>query len=245
MTIFNKKGERALITIEKSTERTIQMCCPENGCVFSVSRSGLLNHGFSDDSLYDGAQLDAFVHADYNGSGKLMVYPYRSGDAVHKRSGMDNGPAAPAKKIENMIWSPESEVIEDKANPNQLDAIAETAAAFYNAHGGTIRIGVSDHPKTTVGIEGGSTIAEFNSDEVTRKIMLFIKSVTTGTLYQEINFDYQVVDNHVVAFVKVPKGKTVVYYRGRLVRRVLATNMTLQGQDITSFFQENIDRLKS
>lgn len=252
MKTINKKGGSFELKVAKIEGQNVTLLDCNSDEEIIVSKSQLKYF----QKVEVNSTIFAYVHADYNGSDRLFIYPDRnitksikevvdenirknileemehfSGEQLEKiadliRKGYDISNLAEAARVK--FWRPESQTIEYKQSFT-LEEISETVVSFFNCEGGTIVLGVSDNCET-IGLESNG----LSEDYMRRCIINHLRQTTTGCLlFNRIRISFGVIQHHLVGLIEIPahQGMETAYFRNKLVVRKDCTTHHLYGMD--------------
>jgi ATP-dependent DNA helicase RecG len=131
-------------------------------------------------------------------------------------------------KTKELIKEGESETLEFKPSPSQMDKIMESLSAFSNTKGGVVVIGVSDKGEV-LGVDIGKRTIE--------NLANWIKQNTDPTVYPSIRVE-EINDKQVMVIEVVGGKQNPVLAFGRAYKRVGKTNQKLGYEEIRNLALE-------
>jgi ATP-dependent DNA helicase RecG len=131
-------------------------------------------------------------------------------------------------KTKELIKEGESETLEFKPSPSQMDKIMESLSAFSNTKGGVVVIGVSDKGEV-LGVDIGKRTIE--------NLANWIKQNTDPTVYPSIRVE-EINDKQVMVIEVVGGKQKPVLAFGRAYKRVGKTNQKLGYEEIRNLALE-------
>lgn len=107
-------------------------------------------------------------------------------------------------KIDELIQQPEGRTVEFKENLPKKSDLNKTVVSFSNDAGGTLIIGIKDHPREIVGVP------EEKLMEMEERISSIIHDNCKPTILPDISFQY--IENKYLMVIRIAKGNTPPYY---------------------------------
>ena len=253
----SKKGDSFKLRVVKIKEDEVLLQDCKSNDELTVSKNQLRHFG----SIEVGMVLNTFIHADYNGSDKVYIYPDRNSSQPVKADiednvkmnvleGLSEFDLASLEKVATVIskgyktpeelaaaagvtlWRPESSTLEYKTGCN-FEEISQTIVAFFNSDGGTLYLGISDLLEV-IGLEANG----LTTDQMRRGIINNLRQTTSGTMiFNRIQIVFDHVQGHLIAKITVPshQGMEVAYHKHSLVVRFDCTTHRLEGEEHTQW----------
>lgn len=255
---FSKKGDYFKLRVVKIQEDEILFQDCKSNDELTVSKNQLRHFG----SIEVGMVLNTFIHADYNGSDKIYIYPDRNSSSQPVKAVIEDNvkmnvlerlseyDLASLEKVAAVIskgyttpeeladaagvtlWRPESSTLEYKTGCN-FEEISQTIVAFFNSDGGTLYLGISDSLEV-IGLEANG----LTTDQMRRGIINNLRQTTSGTMiFNRIQIVFDHVQDHLIAKITVPshQGMEVAYHKHSLVVRIDCTSHHLSSEEHTQW----------
>ena len=252
----SKKGDSFKLRVVKIKEDEVLLQDCKSNDELTVSKNQLRHFG----SIEVGMVLNTFIHADYNGSDKVYIYPDRNSSQPVKSVIEDNVKMNVLERLSEFdqaslekmaaviskgytpeelaaaagvtLWRPESSTLEYKTGCN-FEEISQTIVAFFNSDGGTLYLGISDLLEV-IGLEANG----LTTDQMRRGIINNLRQTTSGTMiFNRIQIVFDLVQGHLIAKITVPshQGMEVAYHKHSLVVRIDCTSHHLSSEEHTQW----------